>query len=68
MQKEYLGQMNLVIYYADQTFVEQQYEDKTISVTSRFMQRQIDSKAPYSVVGELLLNELEDEASYLQYG
>ena len=67
-QIDYLGQMNLVIYYADQSFVEQSYEEETISVRSRFINRQIDNQTPSSIVGELVLNELEDEVSYLQYG
>ena len=57
--------MNLVLYYADQSFVEQSYEDDSISVKSRFMTRQIDSTAPSSITGELLLHELEDEVSFV---
>ena len=57
--------MNLVLYYADQSFVEQSYEDESISVKSRFMTRQIDSTAPSSITGELLLHELEDEVSFV---
>ena len=60
--------MNLVLYYADQSFVEQSYEGDSISVKSRFMTRQIDSTSPSSIIGELLLHELEDEVSFVQYG
>ena len=56
------------MYYTDQSFLEQSYEEDSISVESRFMSRQIDSAAPTSIISELLLNELEDEVSFVKYG
>ena len=58
--------MKIVIYTAEQTFDENEYEESsTIKARSRFYTIQVDSSKPTWLDARIMISNLEDEVSYL---
>ena len=61
--------MKISVYTAEQIFDENEYSKMhTIKARSHFYTIQVDSSKPSWVDGRIMLNNLEDEVQYIQYG
>ena len=65
---EYLGNIRLIFLVTEQAFNSQEYGDDAIETRSKIYSKQIDNTKPQWIDGGLIMNQLEDEVAFLQYG
>ena len=64
-QKDYLGNMQLVIYMSDFYFDQEKYEEEAVGRTSQFYFLQTDQNVPSYVEAYITENSIEDEVDLL---
>ena len=67
-QIEYIGSPNVVMYYSQEIFHQDKYDDTTITQECFFSNVQIDERKPTWISTEVKRNELLDESQILKLG
>lgn len=60
--------MKLVLLFPQTTFKPTNFDENALKTETRFFTKQIDPNFPVWFSGETLLNEIEDETDFVQYG
>ena len=67
-QMDYLGNIRLIFLVTEQAFNSQGFGEDAIVTRSKIYTKQIDNTKPHWIDGGLIMNQLEDEVAFLQYG
>ena len=65
---EYLGNMRVTVLATDAIFLKNEFNEKAVAQFAKIFTTQVDNTKPTWYDMRLLMNKLEDESSYLQYG
>lgn len=68
-QKDYLSSnLHFIMLWSGESFSQNSFGEQSLTKQSKFYTKQIDSSYPQWMEGIPMLNSIEDETDYLQFG